>query len=75
MLGPTGDPEDIARLPSGGGPLANEATRPKDLKLLNITYDVTPPHLISVVITEVGLIPPSSVPVVVREVRKELSFA
>jgi len=38
-----------------------------NLKLLNICYDVTPMDYVNVVITEVGLIPPTSVPVVLRE--------
>lgn len=37
------------------------------LKLLNILYDVTHAECISVVITEIGLIPVTSIPVVLRE--------
>lgn len=37
------------------------------LNLLNILYDVTPPEFITVVICEVGLIPVTSIPVVLRE--------
>ncbi|KAL5013428.1 hypothetical protein ScPMuIL_007698 [Solemya velum] len=36
------------------------------LTLLNLIFDVTPPELISVVITELGLVPCTSVPVVLR---------
>jgi translation initiation factor eIF-2B subunit delta len=42
------------------------------LKLLNLVYDVTPSKNITMVITEVGMIPPTSVPVVIREYRKDL---
>lgn len=42
------------------------------LKLLNIVYDVTPSKFIGVVVCEVGMIPCTSVPVVIREYR---SFA
>lgn len=38
-----------------------------NLKLLNVLYDVTPPEFISLVISEVGLIPVTSIPVVLRE--------
>ena len=38
-----------------------------NLNLLNILYDVTPPEFITVVICEVGLIPATSIPVVLRE--------
>lgn len=37
------------------------------LKLLNIMYDVTPAENITVVITDVGMIPCTSIPVVLRE--------
>ncbi|QPG76595.1 hypothetical protein FOA43_003987 [Brettanomyces nanus] len=42
----------------------------KDLKtlyILNILYDLTPPEYIQKVITELGALPPSSVPVILRE--------
>jgi translation initiation factor eIF-2B subunit delta len=38
-----------------------------NLKVLNVLYDVTPPEFISLVISEVGLIPVTSIPVVLRE--------
>jgi len=38
-----------------------------NLKLLNLEYDVSPLTFITMVITEVGMIPPTSVPVVIRE--------
>ncbi len=37
------------------------------LKLLNILYDVTSPEHVSMVISEVGMIPVTSIPVVLRE--------
>lgn len=39
------------------------------LKLLNIMYDVTPAKFITAVITEIGMIPCTSIPVVLREYR------
>ena len=36
------------------------------LNMLNLVYDVTPPELITMVITELGMIPCTSVPVVLR---------
>lgn len=38
----------------------------KELTLLNLAYDVTPPEFVDMVITELGLIPCTSVPVVLR---------
>lgn len=37
------------------------------LNILNIMYDLTPPEYIQKIITEVGALPPSSVPVILRE--------
>ena len=37
-----------------------------NLQLLNLMYDLTPAEYISMVITEYGIIPPSSVPVIIR---------
>ncbi len=47
------------------GPLANHAYSP-NLHLLNLLYDATPPKYIRTVITELGSISPTSVPVVHR---------
>lgn len=64
-----GDPD--ALLPPPGHParihLAAWRAAPSPLRLLNILYDVTPPEMISLVISEVGLIPVTSIPVVLRE--------
>ena len=37
------------------------------LKLLNLLYDATPMKYLTMVVTEVGVIPPTSVPAVIRE--------
>lgn len=37
------------------------------LNILNVMYDLTPPHYINKVVTELGALPPSSVPVILRE--------
>ena len=49
-----------------GRSIENWRSQP-NLKLLNVLYDVTPPEFISLVITEVGLIPVTSIPVILRE--------
>lgn len=43
----------------------------ENLQLLNLTYDATPSDYVSMIITDYGMIPPTSVPVIVREFRKE----
>ncbi|KOC62128.1 Translation initiation factor eIF-2B subunit delta [Habropoda laboriosa] len=45
--------------------LANWRTR-KSLNLLNITYDVTPADLVTAVVTELAILPCTSVPVILR---------
>ncbi|KAG5422397.1 tif224 [Candida metapsilosis] len=47
-------------------PLQNWKSLPA-LNILNIMYDLTPPEYINKVITELGALPPSSVPVILRE--------
>jgi len=66
-----GDPSDLVRTCAGGrnsGLLSSWQSVPK-LSLLNLLYDVTPPQLINMVITDItdfGLVPCTSVPVVLR---------
>eukprot|EP01105_Mastigella_eilhardi_P017920 TRINITY_DN412_c0_g1_i1.p1 TRINITY_DN412_c0_g1~~TRINITY_DN412_c0_g1_i1.p1 ORF type:complete len:636 (+),score=191.18 TRINITY_DN412_c0_g1_i1:28-1908(+) len=43
----------------------------ENLKLLNLVYDLTPVDYIAMVITEFGMIPPTSVPVIIREFRAD----
>ncbi|GMF34830.1 unnamed protein product [Phytophthora fragariaefolia] len=42
-----------------------------DLKLLNLVYDVTPIDYVSMVVTELGMIPPTSIPAVLREYSRD----
>lgn len=39
--------------------------------LLNLTYDAMPAEYVTVIVTECGAIPPTSVPVILREYRQE----
>jgi translation initiation factor eIF-2B subunit delta len=60
------DPDDL--VPVGGVDHILKDWKSKDrLKLLNLVYDLTPMDFISMVVTEVGVIPPTSVPVIIRE--------
>lgn len=65
-----GDPDALIQtdLSARGNeaPLANWREI-EPLKLLNILYDVTPAEYVTVIITEIGLIPVTSIPVVLRE--------
>ncbi|CAI7589550.1 unnamed protein product [Penicillium manginii] len=61
---PTADTSASTRTPSPS-PLANWKDTPH-LQLLNIMYDVTPAEYVDMVITEMGSLPPSAVPIVHR---------
>ena len=71
LIPPAPEPVDkstaVTKEPSDSGNILSGWKDMPDLKLLNLLYDVTPSAFITVVITEVGLIPCSSVPVVLRE--------
>lgn len=40
--------------------------------LLNLTYDAMPSEYVTLVVTEFGAVPPTSVPVILREYRQEI---
>ena len=37
---------------------------------MNLVYDLTPAQFVTVLVTEVGLMPPTSVPVIIREAQE-----
>ncbi len=39
--------------------------------VLNLIYDAMPSDFVTLIVTEFGLIPPTSVPVILREYRQE----
>lgn len=57
--------EEEEEVKEGQNPLANWK-EVKNLQLLNLFYDLTPAEYVSMVITELGSLPPSAVPVVHR---------
>ncbi|XP_065897705.1 translation initiation factor eIF2B subunit delta-like [Dysidea avara] len=59
-----GDPSDL--VPSSKENFLSDWGSIESLNLLNLVYDVTSPNLIAMVVTEVGKIPCTSVPVVLR---------
>ncbi|CAI9610405.1 unnamed protein product [Staurois parvus] len=59
------DPDDLVVTRKGQTPL-KEWDKNSSLRLLNLVYDVTPPDLVDLVITDLGMIPCTSVPVVLR---------
>ncbi|KAM7479750.1 hypothetical protein LguiA_027963 [Lonicera macranthoides] len=66
-----GDPDAISKVPGRRDVnyLDNLDTlaSKENLQLLNLLYDATPADYISMIVTDYGMIPPTSVPVIVRE--------
>ncbi|KAK0588205.1 hypothetical protein LWI29_035914 [Acer saccharum] len=62
-----GDPEAIAKVPgrTDVNYLEDRANK-ENLQLLNLMYDATPSEYISMIVTDYGMIPPTSVPVIVQ---------
>ncbi|WCJ25410.1 Translation initiation factor eIF-2B subunit delta [Euphorbia peplus] len=67
-----GDPEIISKV-RGREEInfLDACTDRENLQLLNLTYDATPSDYVSMIITDYGMVPPTSVPVIVRENRRE----
>ncbi|XP_004982319.1 translation initiation factor eIF-2B subunit delta isoform X2 [Setaria italica] len=66
-----GDPDVILKVPGKAEDHLKNWAENANLQLLNLTYDATPPDYVSMIVTDYGMLPPTSVPVIVREYRKE----
>ncbi|GAU49894.1 hypothetical protein TSUD_281790 [Trifolium subterraneum] len=67
-----GDPDAVATVPGRMDiNYLDNWTNKENLQLLNLMYDVTPSDYVSVIVTDHGMIPPTSVPVIVREYGQE----
>ncbi|KAI4321300.1 hypothetical protein MLD38_034701 [Melastoma candidum] len=67
-----GDPDMISTIPDRkeiDG--LNNWSNVDNLQFLNLIYDATPCDYVSMIITDYGMVPPTSVPVIVREYRGE----
>ena len=64
-----GNPDDLVSIAKGEttSNILNDWRDISSLKLLNLCYDLTPKEYVRLVITEVGMIPCTSVPVILRE--------
>ncbi|KAI8876560.1 IF-2B-domain-containing protein [Backusella circina FSU 941] len=73
VLNELGNPDDLVNTVNNKDePVVLDQWRDQpDLRLLNILYDVTPSKYITLVVTEVGLIPCTSAPVIWREYNEE----
>ncbi|KAK4765928.1 hypothetical protein SAY87_007570 [Trapa incisa] len=67
-----GDPDAIANIPCGKElSFPDRGAKSENLQFFNLIYDVMPSDYISTIITDYGMVPPTSVPVIVREYRRE----
>ena len=66
---PIADPNDLVPIGRRQGDFLTDWKDIPSLGLLNLVYDVTSPDLVAMVITEVGVIPCTSVPVILRITR------
>jgi translation initiation factor eIF-2B subunit delta len=79
-----GNPNDILRLaPSAAATTSSTTTTGggggrhhqhdyyyhQNLRVMNLLYDLTPSHMVSAIVTEVGMLPPTSVAVLLREMK------
>lgn len=72
-----GDPNDLVLKTKNGeensDPLRNWKNIP-NLTPLNLCYDVTPPELVTAVVTEIAILPCTSVPVILRIKPSEIGY-
>jgi translation initiation factor eIF-2B subunit delta len=73
-----GNPDALLTTNGGGGAATSPLTSPladwrdtPNLKLLNLLYDVTPSEFVSGIVTELGIVPPTSVAVLLREMNPQ----
>lgn len=66
-----GDPDALAKIRGRDSDHLEGWANNKHLQLLNLTYDATPADYVSMIVTDYGMVPPTSVPVIVREYRRE----
>lgn len=67
-----GDPDAISKVPGREEiNYLDDWAKSENLQLLNLIYDATPSDYVSMIITDYGMVPPTSVPVIVREYRRE----
>lgn len=68
-----GDPNDLVKL-GDRRPVLSTWQDKRKLTLLNLVYDYTPPEAITLVVCELGIIPCTSVPVVLRVTQNYTEF-
>ncbi|XP_028805852.1 translation initiation factor eIF-2B subunit delta [Neltuma alba] len=67
-----GDPDVVSKVQGREDVNHLDGWANKDnLQLLNLIYDATPSDYVSMIVTDYGMVPPTSVPVIVREYRRE----
>jgi translation initiation factor eIF-2B subunit delta len=64
-----GDPDDL--MPPSMSLEKWKSSRGEHLRLLNLLYDLTPNEFVSGIVTEMGILPPTSVAVLLREMNPQ----
>lgn len=69
-----GDPQDLMKIGSSfdekNDRWLDNFSEKSNLKLLNLVYDLTPSEFVSGIVTELGILPPTSVAVLLREMNQ-----
>ena len=64
-------PEEVLAVPGPESDLQKQWRSIDSLQVLNLSYDLTPCSFIDMIITESGVMPPTSVPVILREMAEK----
>ena len=64
-------PDDMLAAPGPESQLRHQWRNIESLQVLNLVYDLTPCSFIDMIITESGVMPPTSVPVILREMAEK----
>ncbi|MEW5304369.1 MAG: hypothetical protein WDW36_006982 [Sanguina aurantia] len=65
-----GDPQELVAVAGRTGHVLEGWSEQPRLRLLNLKYDAMPSEYVTMIVTEFGMIPPTSVPVILREFRQ-----
>ena len=65
-------PSDSSSVATSANAVTADSAPANNITLRNLTYDVTPPDLITCVVTDMGFLPCTSVPVVLRLKNRDL---
>ncbi|KAL0139667.1 translation initiation factor eIF2B delta subunit [Mucor lusitanicus] len=74
VMNEKGDPYSLVQTSDTAAPILANWKQQQNLSILNLMYDVTPSKYISAVVTEIGIIPCTSAPVIWREYNQYANY-